>query len=397
MAIVKGERRGRPGRWIVDVRDAAGIRRIITCRTREEAQRIEAAKRRESRQHIVSAVDANITLDDYVPRWLAQVKVTAKPRTGEMYRTIYQQHIQPTFGSRKVRTIQKEPIKSLLVTKLGTLKRSYVRLILAVFNGCLNTAVDDGVILANPCAGLRRVLKLSSKPGETEEVLAFDREQQSAFLAGVHGHRRLYHPYFVTLAKTGMRPGEGVGLQWPDIDFTGRTARIERTISRGRQGSPKGNRARTIDLSRQTCEMLRQLRAKRAAAALKAGKPLEPWVFTMPGGGPLRGAFEAMKDVLAEIGFSSHYSPKSLRHTWASIMLSEGESPVWVQQQLGHATLDLTVRVYGRWLRKRPVLGGVDRLDDGSKTVSADDESQSSYVDRMQKPTTLYSHRGTQR
>src|SRR4029453_3842724 len=101
MAIVKGGRRSRPGRWPVDVRDAAGIRRIITCRTSEEARRIEAAKHYEWRQRIVSMVDANITLDDYVPRWLAQVKVTAKPRTRALYETAYRDHIRPRLGERK--------------------------------------------------------------------------------------------------------------------------------------------------------------------------------------------------------------------------------------------------------------------------------------------------------
>lgn len=36
-------------------------------------------------------------------------------------------------------------------------------------------------------------------------------------------------------------------------------------------------------------------------------------------------------------------------------------SPAYVQEQLGHATMELTVGVYGRWLRKRSP-GALDRL-----------------------------------
>ena len=51
-----------------------------------------------------------------------------------------------------------------------------------------------------------------------------------------------------------------------------------------------------------------------------------------------------------------HFSPHSLRHTFASLLLQQGESPVYVQRQLGHASIKLTVDTYGKWLPmgKRP-------------------------------------------
>ena len=36
-----------------------------------------------------------------------------------------------------------------------------------------------------------------------------------------------------------------------------------------------------------------------------------------------------------------------------SILLADGVSPVYVQEQLGHATIELTVSTYGRWLKKK--------------------------------------------
>ena len=35
-----------------------------------------------------------------------------------------------------------------------------------------------------------------------------------------------------------------------------------------------------------------------------------------------------------------------------------------MQEQLGHASLTMTMQTYGKWLRKRPVRGGVTLLDD---------------------------------
>jgi integrase len=375
MAIVKGEKRGRPGRWLVDYRDAAGIRRIVTCATLEEAKDMAASKRHESRQRIVPVVDPNITLDQYAERWLEQVKTTArKIRTWEVYTGLYTRHIKPTLGDRKVRAIQKPHCKALILHKLNENRgRNYVKGMFACLRGLLSSAVDDGVILSNPCTGLSRALKLSKgQAGDDEgEIVAFDRDQLPAFLAAVPPR---YFPVFLTLARTGIRPGEALGLQWGDVDLTSRKARITRTWSRGRLGKPKGNRFRTVDLSRQLVEVLRHLRIEQGAAALKAGKPLAVWCFPTESGKPLdEGQLrDVTKLALRRAGLPSHHSPKSLRHTFASIHVSNGESLAWVAAQLGHASPDITMRVYAHWLPPKAVHGGADRLDDarGSNLVS---------------------------
>jgi integrase len=75
--------------------------------------------------------------------------------------------------------------------------------------------------------------------------------------------------------------------------------------------------------------------------------------------------------VLGKAGLGLHYSPKSLRHTYASLMISEGANLVYVSRQMGHASVGITERVYTRWIAQ-PV-PAVHQLDDaptgsGSKT-----------------------------
>ncbi len=43
--------------------------------------------------------------------------------------------------------------------------------------------------------------------------------------------------------------------------------------------------------------------------------------------------------------------PYQTRHTYASMMLTAGESPVWVAQQMGHSDWAMIARIYGRWVR----------------------------------------------
>lgn len=42
--------------------------------------------------------------------------------------------------------------------------------------------------------------------------------------------------------------------------------------------------------------------------------------------------------------------PYQTRHTYASMMLSAGEHPMWVAKQMGHTDWTMIARVYGRWM-----------------------------------------------
>ena len=66
------------------------------------------------------------------------------------------------------------------------------------------------------------------------------------------------------------------------------------------------------------------------------------------------------------------FTPHCLRRTYASLLLQQGESIVYVQRQLGHASIQLTVDTYGKWLPMGNK-AAVDRLDyvtSGSKMVA---------------------------
>jgi len=68
--------------------------------------------------------------------------------------------------------------------------------------------------------------------------------------------------------------------------------------------------------------------------------------------------------VLKAADLPGRFSCHSLRHTYASMLLAAGVSPAYVQEQLGHASIELTVGTYGRWLRKRAP-GALNILDGG--------------------------------
>ncbi len=107
-----------------------------------------------------------------------------------------------------------------------------------------------------------------------------------------------------------------------------------------RQDHLSKNRTRRVNMSRQLTETLRELRIERKKETLRKGwKDVPEWVFCSEVGDHLdtdnlqkRVLYKCLEKAgLRRIRFHD------LRHTYASLMLAQNESPAYVQQQLGHA------------------------------------------------------------
>ncbi len=188
-------------------------------------------------------------------------------------------------------------------------------------------------------------------------------DQLSAFLESVRQHYPQYYVLFATLAFTGLRVGEALGLQWQDLDLTAGTLLVERQFHRdGRVAPPKTMRSRrTVDIGPEMVALYRNARRVRDEADLKAGRRDTPWVMApWPAKVSLADSQNARRMVayvmtraLRKAGLPEHFSPHALRHTYASLHLSRGESPKYVQEQMGHDSIAVTVDTYGRWLPTR--------------------------------------------
>ena len=56
-------------------------------------------------------------------------------------------------------------------------------------------------------------------------------------------------PFLLTLARTGLRLGEAVGLEWRDVDFAQRVLVIRRSVRKRRMSLPKNGKTRRVDMS----------------------------------------------------------------------------------------------------------------------------------------------------
>lgn len=51
-------------------------------------------------------------------------------------------------------------------------------------------------------------------------------------------------------------------------------------------------------------------------------------------------------------------NPYQTRHTYASMLLSAGENPLWVATQMGHRDTEMIIKHYGRWIPDSTIASG---------------------------------------
>jgi integrase len=113
----------------------------------------------------------------------------------------------------------------------------------------LTQAVEDGVLAANPALRLGRYYRVGDALPHQIEPLT--RDEVSQLLQAARENAPREYPLFLCAARTGMRLGELLGLEWGDVDFNGGFIEVRRNRVAGRVTTPKSGKARRIDMSTQ--------------------------------------------------------------------------------------------------------------------------------------------------
>ncbi len=353
--------RRRRGHWVVDYRDPSG-RRIVRAVDSKAQGAIELGNLASAPR----AIRSDVLLRDWLERWMAQGQVLWRHSTASQYRWAVDQHIVTRLGGIKLRDVTRDQIRGLLVVLLETLSRKSTRIVLGVLHTALQTAVEDGLLVVNPAAVGRSLLaRVAPLPATAEErIRALTRMQLGQLLEAAKAEGEGYVLLYL-LSRTGMRVGEAIGLQWGDLDWRGHSIRVARSrVGTRRVEAPKSGRARTVDMSSSLQALLLSHDTATKGVWLARGKPRPVWLWTTQSGATWHRSrvTRLLHRALTRAGLP-HHSPHDLRHTYASLLLQQGESPEYVRRQLGHSDIRLTTGLYGRWL---PVSNraAVDRLDD---------------------------------
>jgi integrase len=176
-------------------------------------------------------------------------------------------------------------------------------------------------------------------PGARRVLTTWTATQLRAFLAGV-AEDRLAALWQLAVAS-GMRIGELAALEWPDVHLDGQYLTVRR--------SKTATGRRRAELDPATIAVLRAHRRRQAAERLAFGVGYRDHgrVFTRPGGEPLNPDAVSIqfKRRAARLGLPL-IRFHDLRHGWATMALEAGEHPKVVAEQLGHASVRVTLDTY---------------------------------------------------
>ncbi len=304
------------------------------------------------------------TFEEYASSWITlTVPATCKPSTESDYKGILKNHVLPVFGKIPVNEINRLMIKNFLMKKIADgFASSTVTHIKNAVSGVLNLAIDDEVISANPAHNVGKIFRQQNHRLKADP---FNKDELVILLNAYQVHFPMHYSFILTLARTGIRLGEGLGLQWKDIDFESRFINIERSFSKGRVETPKNGQNRKVDMSQQLASTLNELKHQRKIETLKRGwKQVPEWVFVNLAGKPYHESYtrRIFYKALKKAGLRK-IRIHDLRHTYATLRISKGDNIADCSKQLGHHSVKFTMDIYYHW-----VPGGskseVDGLDD---------------------------------
>jgi integrase len=370
---VKVRKKG--AKWYVLV-DYHGRRKSKCVGSREAAEQVrrqvEAKLALGDLSILDAADDKKPSFDKYADGWLKEyARIECKTSTADGYEGVLEQYLRPRFGKKLLNEIRRDDIKALINHLISKdLSRNTIRNALCVIRGLFNYAIEEGLVESNPAARLGRFTR-SAKTSESKGI-ALSTLEVRLFLKAALEICPDYHPLLLMAVRAGLRRGELVAVQWGDVQLgaddnvSERFILVQHNYVRREHTTTKSKKARRVDLSRELRRALVELRDKRLLEAYLEGKNdiSEELVFRSPEGAildPDNLYHRVFLPVLAKAGIRK-IRLHDLRHTFGSLLIQNGASIVYVKEQMGHSSIQVTVDIYGHLIPGANVCF-VDRLD----------------------------------
>jgi integrase len=276
-----------------------------------------------------------ILFGEFAQEWIKIIAAEIKSSTLQDYRSSMNTYILPKFGNAPLGEIGYLDVKKFASELPCSGKRK--NNVLAPLRSIFKMALLSGLIEKNPMDMVRnfKVHRADINPLSMEEVK----------LVLQHVSPR-FKDFLVVAFFTGMRFGEMAALKWKNVDFKAGLIKVRETRVRGVEGRPKTKRSvRDIRMLPPVAEALED--------QSKHTKGESDYVFLNQYGRPLLPDTmnqHVWKPALKKAGLK-YRSLLQTRHTFATLMLDAGELPGWVQQMMGHETLQMIYEKYYSFIK----------------------------------------------
>lgn len=299
--------------------------------------------------------DNNILFADYLEEWLEIVKSRIKIATYSAYYSMVKGSIAPYFREKKIKLkdLEARHIQDFYTEQLRRVKPNTVIHYHANIHSALKYAVKTDRILVNPADKVDRPKKNDFSPG------FYDAEEMQRLFEVVKGHK-LELPIMLG-AFYGMRREEVVGLKWNAIDFEQETLTIKHTVTSiildGKAVTIEQDSAKTKS-SMRTLPLVEQFKAflLQTKETQEVNKKICGNAYNYDHDG-----YVCVDELGERIkpGYITTQFPKllekhglrrirfhDLRHSCASLLISNGVPMKQIQEWLGHSDFSTTANIY---------------------------------------------------
>jgi integrase len=357
---------GTDGRWhIVTLKGAQNL-------TQAKRAAREILSKRDTSQDVTPS---RLTLGEIAAEYFQMIESLVasgerSERTREIYCQQYRTHVQERLGRVRVQAVTPRHVQDILAhvrqkrVKRGReregrpLSPSTVDGVFRVLDLILGFAVTRGYRADNPVDRLSKAEKPKRRNVSSARVLT--REEIARLIESA---LPTYRPLISTLAYSGLRLSEALGLTWPEIDFEADEIHVRHQLSKATRERPAFRKPLKTDAARRDVVLLPQLatilkghRKELLAAGLYRA---DGYVFCTQSGAPMycrnvaeRGVGKAADRAGLNPDSKPRLTAHDLRHTFASHLIRAGADVYSVARQLGHSRASVTLDVYAHEFEK---------------------------------------------
>ena len=291
---------------------------------------------------------------EYSKDWLLNNSGRWHVNTYSRYEEVLRLHIlpDPDIRDKNLEELSRQNIKKFLLRLFKKRSSSSVEMAHSAIHGIFEEAIDDNIVHANPAKGLLRKILPPKNRRNVKEADPFSMEERDLFIKSAEQKLTPSEALILkVMVHAGFRLGEALAMRFRHLDFNKMTYQVCESYKQYRFSKTKTGKNRLVDLPEFLISELKSYILYLRQENLKNGiKDEVDLLFKDPkegGGWPFsqRKVQVFMKKACKVAGLRFR-NPHDLRHTYATILLMAHQSPAYVQKQLGHSSISITVDVY---------------------------------------------------
>lgn len=281
----------------------------------------------------------NVTVGTWAKKWLEVYKKNdVVSKSYKLYETNLNIYILSEIGSVKMREVKKYQLQQILNTESGKSK-SHVNHVKCAITGMFASAIENGIISANPAKGLK--IPITATAGTHRPITSLE----SLYLFLVCGYHYM-GLWPLLMFYCGLRPVECCGLLWSDVDLKKKLIHVRRATTKTAAGE------RSVPI---TDDFLpRLVKDKREGHVLmsQSGKIcttryLENCWYNICRHMDIAMGTPLENNALVGTQIADDFTPYCLRHTYCTNLQRAGVPLNVAKYLMGHHDIRMTAQIYG--------------------------------------------------